>query len=356
MSKICNNCGKTVSDEAKYCPYCKGNTFRNKNELTTPNNDFVHKAFYWQYSTGNVLSKTKLASICVFLFFFLTWLFSGAHPIFVVISTFFALVTFLIGFIIHKFIGEPSAIKIRNNDYGLITDLKYLLFYWQDRNGGYIISKTKIFSFAVFLLVFTLGLFSFNRMIIFSAIIMGLIFEVPIFVLGFIIHKLTFKDSPDHEIPTRKVKPKEVKEVKKINDVIQKPKVIPEYLDYQIQLDELNSQFLTKEKSARDLIEKRFEPPQLTYTRFISGVDKSKELFEKHLDSAFTMISLADEYSPRIAGEIETKIKILNEIIDKIEDLSNELVLNNNLSNQEDVDDLISEMDNLIKSVKDYEN
>lgn len=67
------------------------------------------------------------------------------------------------------------------------------------------------------------------------------------------------------------------------------------------------------------------------------------------------MINLADEYSPRIVSEVESKIDILKSIIENLDDLSNELILNNNLSNKDDVDNLINDMDNLIDSVKDYE-
>jgi hypothetical protein len=85
-------------------------------------------------------------------------------------------------------------------------------------------------------------------------------------------------------------------------------------------------------------------------------VDKSAELFKKNMDSAYTMINLASEYSPRIAGEVESKIDILKAIIQKLDDLSNELVLNEDLSKKEDVDNLISEMDDLIQSVKNYDS
>jgi hypothetical protein len=42
--------------------------------------------------------------------------------------------------------------------------------------------------------------------------------------------------------------------------------------------------------------------------------------------------------------------------IQKLDDLSNELVLNEDLSKKEDVDNLISEMDDLIQSVKNYDS
>lgn len=354
MSKICNNCKRSVEDNVNFCPYCKGTSFGNANELAKPKNDLVHKIFYWSYPEGSVLSKSKLAAIFMFLYLMMSWLFVGNVTGGLVASILFGAITFLIGFVIHMIRGKPKAVKITHNDYGLAADLKHLFFYWQDRNGGYVISKTKIISFIIFLIMVCVGINAVSANIFFGAIFFGLIFEVPAFAVGFLIHKLTFKDDGRHEIPTREVKEKKIKPAPTVS--IERPKVIPEYLDYQIQLDELNSKFASKEKSARNLIEKRFEPPQITYTRFISGVDKSSQLFKKNLESAHTMINLADEYSERIAKEIEAKIEILKEIIEKIDSLSNELIVNEDISSEDDVDDLIGEMDDLINSVKDYDS
>jgi len=318
------------------------------------NDDLVHKLLYWSYPEGSVLSKTKLISIIVFVYFFVFWTVVGANLIFIPLSVFFAGITFLIGFAFHKILPKPSINKIKNNDYGLLEDLKHLVFFWQDNNGNYVLSKTKLISFLIFVLMYIAGLFYLPKSNILIAVIFALIFEVPAFLVGSGIHKLTFKDSPKKELPTNNNVPP--KQVKKVKEIPEKPAVIPEYLDYQIQLDDLNSKFVKKEKSTRKLIEKRFQPPQLTYDRFMGGVDKSSALFKKHRDSAFTMINLADEYSPRIAGEIESKINILKEILKKLDSLSNELVLNDDLSKKEDVDNLINEMDDLIQSVKNYDN
>ena len=355
MSKICNNCGNEVDDGVNFCPKCKCNTFRYTAELTEPKNDLKHRIFYWNYPQGSILSKSKLSGIAIFIFLALFWLFTPSYPVAIPLALVFGLITFLIGFVFHKIKGEPKINKLKYNDYGLITDLKHLLFYWQTRNGGYVLSKTKIISFAIFLLGVGIGLATASTMVAFTAIIVGVFFEVPALAIGFGIHKLTSDDSNiKPELPQKKPK-KEIKETPKVEAASQKPNVIPEYLDYQLQLDDLNSKFQAKEKSTRDLIAKRFEPPQLTYTRFITGVDKSKKLFEKHRDSAYTMISLADEYSPRIASEIEAKIEILKAIIDKMDSLSSELIVSDNITTKEDVDDLIGEMDNLIDSVRDYE-
>lgn len=355
MSKICNNCERSVDDAAKFCPYCKCNTFRDANELAAPRSDLIHRIFYWNYPQGSVLAKSKLAGIGVFVYLSLFWIFTPSYPVAIPLALVFGLFTFLIGFVLHKIKGQPPINKIKYNDYGLLADMKHLLFFWQTRNGGFVLSKTKVISFAIFLLGVGAGLLSLNNMVAFAAIIMGLVFEVPALAIGFAIHKLTTDDSDvKPELP--KSPKKEIKETPKVEASPQKQKIIPEYLDYQLQLDEINKKFSSKEKSTRDLIAKRFEPPQLTYTRFITGVDKSSKLFEKHRDSAYTMISLADEYSPRIASEIEAKIDILKEITDKLDSLSNELIVNDNITTKEDVDDLIGEMDTLIKSVKDYDS
>lgn len=356
MSKICNNCERRVDDAANFCPFCKCTTFRKANELAAPNDDIIHKLFYWSYPEGSVLSKSKLAAFAV-LIYFVPFCIISSGPLGIVIAVTLALITLLVGIVIHKIWREPSPNKIKYNDYGLVADLKHLLFFWQEKNGGFVLSKTKILSFAIFLLGVVFGLFSLDYMVFFGAIILGLICEVPVFAIGTVIHKLTGDESQAQpELPKRPKK--EIKETPKVDTKIpiSKPQIIPEYLDYQLQLDELNKKFTSKEKSTRDLIAKRFEPPQLTYTRFITGVDKSSKLFKKHRDSAYTMISLADEYSERIASEIEEKIMILNEITDKLDSLSNELIVNDNITTKDDVDSLIGEMDDLIKSVKDYDS
>lgn len=351
MSKICKNCGKTVNKDSKYCPYCKSQSFRLKQDLITSNNSFVYKIFYWEYFEGYVLSKSKIISMIVFITF--ASLSIGEATLGALfISLIIAALVFIIGFSLHQIVKKPSNIRIINNDYGLKTDLIHLFFYWQNNMGDFVLSKTKTISVIIFIVSFIVWSFL-NPPNLFALFLAGFVFSVPAFVIGYAIHKLT---NPNPKAKVNKIKPKEVKQVNvKTEKTIPQKVIIPEYIEYQRQLDDLNSKYIIKEKSTRHLIEKRFEPPQLTYTRFISGVDKSSELFNKHLQSAFTMINLADEYSPRIASEIETKINILNSILDKLESLANELVLNDDLTKKEEVDNLIGEMDDLINSVHDYE-
>ena len=114
--------------------------------------------------------------------------------------------------------------------------------------------------------------------------------------------------------------------------------------------------FEVKEEVVRDLIEKRFAPPQLTYDKFINIVDSAHKLFYRQADAASSIINLAAEDTPRVQDEIESKISSMNTIIDQIERLTNELVINisNETGASEDVANLLDDMENLIDSVKDY--
>ena len=125
---------------------------------------------------------------------------------------------------------------------------------------------------------------------------------------------------------------------------------------YEQEVTELKTLYDVKEKVVRDLIEKRFEPPQITYDRFMSTIDKCHDLFYSEADAALNITKLAAEDTPRVDEELESKIKTLKSLIDQIEDLTNELVINisADAKSGDDVKGLIEDMENLIDSVKEY--
>ncbi|MBE6496060.1 MAG: hypothetical protein E7Z78_06390 [Methanobrevibacter thaueri] len=125
---------------------------------------------------------------------------------------------------------------------------------------------------------------------------------------------------------------------------------------YEKEINELKVLFDVKEQVVRDLIGKRFAPPQITYDKFISIIDSSHKLFYKQADSATNIINLAAEDTPRVQNEIQAKIDAMHTIIDQIEKLTNELVINisNESGSDEDVKNLLDDMENLIGSVKEY--
>lgn len=126
---------------------------------------------------------------------------------------------------------------------------------------------------------------------------------------------------------------------------------------YVVEVEELKDVFDDKEIRVRDVIAKRFEPPQMTYDRFMVTIDKSHELFYHEADGALNIAKYAVEDTPRVERELESKIDTLKSIIDQIEDLTNELVINISSEDKsgDDVKSLIDDMENLIDSVKDYE-
>ena len=341
MSKTCSNCGKTLDDNVNYCPYCKSQEFNNSIVKKETGNSIIHKLFYWNYDGYYVLSKSKLTAISTYILMFIA---SFPVPAFMSVASvglIFALLIFIIGFGLHQMKSQPLKSKIENNDYGLITDLKNLFFYWQNNNGEYALSKTKVISALIFVLFAALSTRT-NNINLFSLVLVGLFFETPAFLIGWGIHrKINPNPSPRKEIKTE-VK-KEIPEVK-----IEKPLVHDE------KLESLNTRFHKKNQLTRDLINKRFTPPQLTHTRFISIVDNCEEVFKKQYDSAYSLITLSDEMSPRIKTELESKYEIMESIILKLDDLANELIVSMDNSSNDDVSNLIEEMEDLIHSVKDY--
>ena len=158
--------------------------------------------------------------------------------------------------------------------------------------------------------------------------------------------KYTVKEVKESEKP-KTVETPEVKEESPAIESLRK---------YEKEVNNLKVLFDVKEEVVRGLIEKRFEPPQITYDKFISVIDTCHKLFYSQSDAALNIINLAAEDTPRIQEEIQSKIEAMKKIINQIEDLTNELVINISSSEEssQEVDNLLDNMENLIGSVKDY--
>ncbi len=123
---------------------------------------------------------------------------------------------------------------------------------------------------------------------------------------------------------------------------------------YESQVNRIEEDYNLKQSRASELVEKLFEPNHASYSRFTSAIRKSNQLFYNQLQITRKMIELDD--SGLVDDEIENKIGLLNTFVDKMEDLINELVilLSSNKKDNDDVNDLFSDMDDLIDSVKNY--
>ena len=183
-------------------------------------------------------------------------------------------------------------------------------------------------------------------------IVLLILFILPLVYSYYIFNLKSYKTKS--RLPKREA-PKVSKQTE-----IPKEKEIPTKLsslkEYEDEVNNLKVLFDVKEGVVRDIIKKRFEPPQITYDRFISMVDKSHKLFYNQVDAALSIINLAVEDTPRIRDELEGKISNMKTIIDQIEELTNELVINLSSEKQsdEDVKILLDDMENLIGSVKEY--
>lgn len=191
----------------------------------------------------------------------------------------------------------------------------------------------------------------------FSKNILGmyLILVLIILPLLYLYYIFNFKKYTKHTVK------EPVKESKKVETPVQTTSVeestgVESLKKYEKEINNLNILFNVKEEVVRELIEKRFEPPQITYDKFMSSIDSCHKLFYVQSDAALNIINLAAEDTPRVRDEINNKIGSMKRIINQIEDLTNELVINISSSNEStgEVKNLLDDMENLIDSVKDY--
>lgn len=184
---------------------------------------------------------------------------------------------------------------------------------------------------------------------------MYLILVLVILPLLYLYHLFNFKRY------TKSTVKEPVKETKKVETPVQTAVVeesagLESLKEYEKEINNLKVLFNVREEVVRELIEKRFEPPQITYDKFISSIDHCHKLFYEQSDGALNIINLAAEDSPRVHDELENKIEAMKKIINQIEDLTNELVINISSSGDstDEVKNLLDDMENLIESVKDY--
>ena len=192
---------------------------------------------------------------------------------------------------------------------------------------------------------------------LFFAIILLILFIVP---LIYAYRAFNMKSYYKKDKKTVKSKAKTKAESKNEDDSVEVEVKQEPHLEslkgYENEINNLKVIFEVKEDVVRQLIEKRFKPPQLTYDRFMHMVDKADKLFYTQADAALNITKLAVDDTPRIRRELDEKIAIMKRIIDQIEELTNELVINisSDSDSQNEVQVLLDDMENLIGSVKDY--
>lgn len=136
----------------------------------------------------------------------------------------------------------------------------------------------------------------------------------------------------------------------------QKPPIRKVSHEYDSKIDELEQMYNSKQLKAKELVEKQFDPNHMAYERFTTSINKSNNLFDIQVGIARKMAGMDLDENPFVEKELDEKLKTLQTFIDKMEDLTNELVihLSSNKKDNDDINNLFSDMDDLINSVKDY--
>lgn len=121
-------------------------------------------------------------------------------------------------------------------------------------------------------------------------------------------------------------------------------------------IDDLDSEYDIKQTKAKELVEKLFDQGHISYEKFNSLITKSNQLFYNQLQITRRMVELDWDNNDLLEREIDNKIKTLQAFIDKMENLMDELVihLSSNKKDNDDINNLFNDMDDLIRSVKDY--
>ena len=125
---------------------------------------------------------------------------------------------------------------------------------------------------------------------------------------------------------------------------------------YENEINDLNETFNHKKKISYELIEKRFEPPQMTYDLFISTVDKCAKSFDKQIEALNNIINYDGEFDEKIEDEKKDRINSLKSIIKSIDELNNELILsiNDNTEKEDEIENILDDMKSLTDSIEKY--
>lgn len=126
------------------------------------------------------------------------------------------------------------------------------------------------------------------------------------------------------------------------------------FLKYKIKIENLKEEYDLKVSKAIELIKKEFDPLEISYNDFISTLNNSNNIFYNNVEVALDIIELSSNPSVKIKNELDNKINTLNEIIDKLEDFIDELIIHIANGSEKEVKNLTKELDDLIDSVKDY--
>jgi len=91
------------------------------------------------------------------------------------------------------------------------------------------------------------------------------------------------------------------------------------------QIPILKEEFDKREKKLSQIIEKRFLPSSITYSKFMAIVNDAHEKFYYHADSVLNILKACVHFNYKIEDKVYKKFKILESIINKMDQLYIEL-------------------------------
>ena len=312
------------------------------------NSKIVNLLFYWRENNRYVFSRTKFLTLAVFAVSFIFTLNELSFFFSIIYSLSVSLIVFIAGFAVHKIVDIDSGFYEGNPG----DDIRHFLFFWNDGYRKFRLSKTKLFTVALVIIGLISGIASYfageGGLIALGNILVFVVFAIIAFVIGAVIHQLTGHDHSRYA-------QKEVDVYKSTKLPKTNENTSPIFADYLKSADELKREFDESESKTRDLINAKFEPPQITNDKFMAVVDNSRRIFDEQYSGLLNLINYSKSDSAKIEGEITSRMDNLKSITDKLNDLSDELVISMSKSNDGDIHNVLNDVETLIDSINDYD-
>ena len=268
--------------------------------------------------------------------------------------------TLYVSFTYKKEMGSSTDMRKRSSSFWMVFSLIMflngigLIFVGYKRNVQRWVIEGAFFEFLWVLYLISFGIAKGVMDFFIAMSVIGWILSIARTIMIYFEEKrmdngvFTPSPKPVMSSPAPEVSPKPVE-----NPIVE---IIPEFKPYKNEIDNLKQAFDKKEDNITGLINKRFESGELSHNRFMSVIDSCHKLFYHQSDSATSIIEMAPEYSERLDETVKDKISIMESINDEMNNLVEELIIHDgdNEKSEEDLQELFSNMDNLINSVKDY--
>jgi len=312
------------------------------------NSKIVNLLFYWRENNRYLFSRTKFLTLAVFAVSFIFTLNDLSFFFSIIYSLSVSLIVFIAGFAVHKIVDIDAGFYECN----LGDDIRHFLLFWNDGYRKFRLSKTKLLTVSLVIIGLIRGIASYfageGSLIALGNILVLVVFAIIAFVIGAVIHQLT---GHDHSRYAQKdVDVSKSTKLPKTNE-----NTSPIFVDYLKSADELKREFDESESKARDLINAKFEPPQITNDKFMAVVDNSRRIFDEQYSGLLNLINYSKSDSAKIEGEITSRMDNLKSITDKLNDLSDELVISMSKSKDGDIHNVLNDVETLIDSINDYD-